>query len=48
MLVSVSTGVSVLDGVGRRLCVFELVCVFEKLMEGVTELEYEVELEIDG
>ena len=46
--VSVSSGVSVLEGVGRTDPLLELVCVFEILIDGVTELEYDGELLMDG
>ena len=46
--VSVSRGVSVLEGVGRTDPLLELVCVFEILIDGVIELEYDGELLMDG
>ena len=46
--VSVSSGVSVFEGVGRTEPLLELVYVFEILIDGVIELEYDGELLMDG
>ena len=48
VFVSVSTGVSVFEGVGSTDPLLELVYVLEILIDGVTELEYDGELLMDG